>query len=368
MKKRHLLLWLIPLIVLLMLVPFVVPSALRVADAESADLPVFTPVELENPNPAPLQMPDPKGNDPYGYAPHENGFVYDEATKAAWEYRDGTIYVKIEVRTIDKTKVYFTWVQIADASQLRTHCSSTESSPITESRKVGALLAISGDWYSGRKEGVIYRDRVLMRPERPFGDHDALIIDNDGWFHILYRPDENAFAAYSGNVMHSFLFGPALVIDGKLQAFDGNNYGMGKMGLHKLTQRQAFCQMDNLTYLIITTEGPNESRGGGFTVEQLARLCYDMGAKNAYNLDGGNSACLVLNNVRMNRFGKGGYRPITDLIYFVSAEPAPAPTEAPTEVPTEVPAEQPETPAAEAPAESPADPATPAGTGGSTGP
>ena len=73
----------------------------------------------------------------------------------------------------------------------------------------------------------------------------------------------------------------------------------------------------------------------------MAQLCYDMGAVNAYNLDGGNSASLILNNTKMNRFGKGGPREVTDLIYFITAEPAPVPTEAPTPetvtVTTEVP-------------------------------
>jgi exopolysaccharide biosynthesis protein len=46
-----------------------------------------------------------------------------------------------------------------------------------------------------------------------------------------------------------------------------------------------------------------------------------VGAKQAYNLDGGNSACLVVNGVKMNRFGKGGIREITDMIYFITAEP-----------------------------------------------
>ena len=48
-----------------------------------------------------------------------------------------------------------------------------------------------------------------------------------------------------------------------------------------------------------------------------------MGAKNAYNMDGGNSACLAINGVKLNRFGKGGIREITDMVYFITAE-APA--------------------------------------------
>ena len=322
MKNRCPLLWLIPLILLLMLVPFLVPSALPYAGAEGTELPVYTPVELANPHPEPLlPLPSPKDPDPTPYAPHEEGFVIDEATGAAWEYRDSTIYVKIERQVVNGTKVYFTWVQIADASQLRTHCTG-ETSPTRESVKIKALLSLNGDWYSGRKEGVIYRNGVLMRPEKPFGNYDALIIDDEGDFHILYRPDENAFAPYVGSIMHSFMFGPGLVIDGKLQTFDGNNYGSGPgMGLPNKTQRQAICQMDKLSYLILTTEGPNDSEGGGFTVPEMAQLAFDMGAVNAYNLDGGNSACLMLNGVKMNRFGRGGVREITDLVYFITAEP-----------------------------------------------
>ena len=40
MKNKSPLLWLIPLILLLLLVPFLVPSALTYAGAEEADLPV----------------------------------------------------------------------------------------------------------------------------------------------------------------------------------------------------------------------------------------------------------------------------------------------------------------------------------------
>ena len=333
MKNRHPFLWLIPLIVLLMLIPFIVPSALPYAGAEEADLPVYAPVTLDNQHPDPLPLPNPKGPDSSAPRPSESGFVFDEATQAAWEYRDGTIYIKIETRKIGKTEVCFTWVQIADPSQLRTHTSG-ESNPMSEARKVNALLAISGDSYSLHKNGIIYRNGILMRKEQSFNNSDAMIIDTEGDFHLFRRPADDAFAPYAGRILHSFLFGPALVIDGELQNLDDAAYGIN-VGKMKLAQRQVLCQMDRLSYLIITTEGPNESKGGGFYLPQVAQLAYDMGAKNAYNLDGGNTVCVILNNVRMNKFGKGGYRPITDLIYFVTAQPEPAATEAPAEAPAD---------------------------------
>ena len=335
MKNKRPLLWLIPLILLLMLVPFLVPSALTYAGAEESDLPVYSPVELANPHPEPLlPLPSVKEMDPTPYAPHPEGFVNfpdKNATAVTYpvEYRDGTIYVKVEKRVIHKTNVFFTWIQIADPSQLR--CQITrETSPVKLAQRLKAVVAINGDWYSGRKEGTIYRNAELMRPARSVHEkYDVLIIDDEGNFHILRRPKDDAFAPYEGSILHSFLFGPGLVIDGKLMTddkdtFERNSYGsLAGMGLTNKAQRQAICQMDKLSYLILTTEGPysKNDKEHGFTAAELAQVAYDVGAKNAYNMDGGNSACLAFNGVKLNRFGKGGIREITDMVYFITAEP-----------------------------------------------
>ena len=337
MKNKRPLLWLIPLILLLMLVPFLVPSAIPGAEAESADLPVYTPVELANPHPEPLlPLPNAKEADPTPYAPSQAGYIYDPANGAPLEYRDGTIYVKVEKRVINDTNVFFTWIQIADPSQMRTQITG-ETNPVKLAQRLRAVVAINGDWYSGRAEGTIYRNTVMLRDKPCKKRYDLLIVDDEGDFHILNRPDNtDALAPYEGHILHTFLFGPGLVIDGKLMTVDEdtfvrNQYGSGAgMGLQNKTQRQAICQMGKLSYLIITTEGPNgkQDKEHGFTAAELAQLAYDVGAVNAYNMDGGNSACLAVGGVKLNRFGKGGIREITDMVYFITAEPsAPAPAE-----------------------------------------
>ena len=333
MKNKRPFLWLIPLILLLMLVPFFVPSALTYAGAEE-DLPVYSPVSLDNPNPSPLlPIPSPKEMDPTPYAPHPEGFVNlpaKDATVAEYpmEYRDSTIYVKVEKRVIHNTNVFFTWIQIADPSQLRAQITG-ETNPVKLAQRLRAVVAINGDWYSGRSEGTIYRNTFQLRDNPCKGRYDLLIVDDEGNFHILYRPEKkDVIAPYEGHILHTFLFGPGLVIDGKLMTDDTdtfvkNLYGAGAgMGLQNKTQRQALCQMGELSYLIITTEGPQskQDKDHGFTAAELARLAYDVGAVNAYNMDGGHSACLSLGGVKLNRFGKGGIREITDLVYFITAE------------------------------------------------
>ncbi len=333
MNSKRPLLWLIPLILLLLLVPFLVPSAVPYAGAEELDLPVYSPVQLENPHPEPLlPLPNPKDANPTPYEPNEQAYVYDPATGAPIEYRDGTIYVKVEKRVIHDTNVFFTWIQIADPSQIRTQITG-ETNPAKLAGRLHAVVAINGDWYSGRPEGTVYRNAIMLRDKPCKSRYDLLIIDDEGNFHILYRPDKtDVLAPYEGHILHTFVFGPGLVIDGKLMtddedAFVRNIYGTGAgMGLQNKTQRQAICQMGKLSYLIITTEGPNgkQDKDHGFTAAELAQLAYDVGAINAYNMDGGNSACIALGGVKINRFGKGGIREITDLVYFITAEPAPA--------------------------------------------
>jgi len=121
MKKKPTLIWLIPLILLLLLIPFIVPSALPYACAEEA-LPEYDPVELANPNPGPVPTQTKewgrKTREEVLYGPHADAFILGENGKPC-AYLDGTISVRIEERTIKKTRVMFTWIQIADPTQLR---------------------------------------------------------------------------------------------------------------------------------------------------------------------------------------------------------------------------------------------------------
>ena len=112
--KKKLLTWLIPLILLLILIPFIVPSALPDAVAEELDVPEYEPVELTNPNPGPVPTEEvswgKKGTrEKVVYGPHINGFSTNEKGKNRG-YLDGTISVKTDERTIDGTRVFFTWI------------------------------------------------------------------------------------------------------------------------------------------------------------------------------------------------------------------------------------------------------------------
>ena len=80
--------------------------------------------------------------------------------------------------------------------------------------------------------------------------------------------------------------------------------------------------MGPLSYLIIATEGPENKGSTGLTMPEVAQLCHDLGAQQAFNLDGGSSSTVVLNNEKINSLSTGKVRSIGDILYFVTAVPA----------------------------------------------
>lgn len=302
--------WIIFLAILFALLAFMIPSSVPLAMGES--LPYYDPVELTNPDIDPIPM---DASTPY--QPHEEGWFADGSG-----YRDGTIYVKIESRQLGATTVWFTWVQIADPSQLRTtlwrRYPSKQTVFVTSmAEREHGVVTINGDYCVDRTQGVVIRNGVTLRKARAT-QWDCMLIDGNGDMHIYRAPVPDNYDDFDGEILQAFVFGPALVIDGVLQT-EFTEMCMRRTGGYGKAQRQVFCQMDKLSYLIITTEGPEENPRGGMTMAEVASLAYEMGAQEAFNLDGGSSAWLVLNTRRINAL-VGKKRTIADAIYFITGE------------------------------------------------
>ncbi len=326
--------------VLIAAVAFLIPSSVPVAGAE--DLPAYQPVTLaaESVDPIPMDVKAP-------YRPHEDAFLPGDAG-----YLDNTISVRIESIMAGPTRVWLTWVQIADPSQLRTAAhsgfrSNQLSNANNIARREGAVLAINGDYPFARSNGIVIRNGEVIRLAAS-KSYDGLVIDGAGDMHIMKAPLTDSYGDFPGGILQAFTFGPGLVIDGEpVESFDP---ALNQpLALDKKTQRCVLCQMDTLSYLIICTEGPDQSRNGGLTMAETLELVRSFGVKQAYNLDGGSSAWLVLGDKRINA-PTGKKRAIQDIIYFVTAEPAPEPT--PTAEPGEVPGGDAAEPTPEAPGDS----------------
>lgn len=319
---------LIALLAVLALLILLVPSAAPVAVAEdSTAYPVYEPQTLTASDVA--AIPYDKATP---YAPHKDAYLPDDAG-----YVDPSISVRIETMRAYDTTVMLAWIQIAHPSQLRAALyrpyPSTKTALVNQmAKRENAVIAINGDWFTERKEGYIVRNADTYK-EKPYYRSgyglnneviDVLIIDENADLHVIRSYDQEKIEDFINNsghqIIHSYSFGPALVVDGEISS-DADLLKLGFCNPKEPTQRIALCQMEPLSYLIVATEGPENKGSVGLTVPQFAQLCHDLGAKTAYNFDGGSSSCVAFKGKKINSLSTHKNRPVGDILYFVTAMP-----------------------------------------------
>lgn len=306
-------------ILLLALIALTVSSPIPTAEAETlADVvPKYAPVTLAAQEATPINY-----EETAPYSPHENAFLTDQVG-----YLDDTLSVRVEEFRWFDTNIQVTWVQVADASQLRTatysrfpNKSTVKATNLAKREK--AVLAINGDYIVYMNTGYAAKNGKVLR-ER-YNDHDAhnfdaLLMDDKGDLTIIQQMDGEKIKAWNNEhtLIHAFTFGPALVVDG----VKNEHYPVKTHVATHRTQRMGIGQMDEKSYVIVTTEGPDDKNSTGLMLTEFADVFMALGAKQAYNLDGGSSSWLVLNYKRINGMHGSQHRPIADIIYFVTASP-----------------------------------------------
>ena len=229
-------------------------------------------------------------------------------------YHDDSLDVQLHKFHVYNADVTVAFVQIADPDQLRTQLAKPYPSKTTAridiiAKPVKSVFAVNADWFTYRSNGIVYRNGELLR-DREIPEDDGLAIDANGDLHIIRPMTREEYDKLTVPVMHSFSFGPALVMNGEVQ----------DMGDRKVTyrQRMAIGQVDKLSYVFVAADGTNEDDGEGLNVPELAQLMHDLGAHTAYNLDGGQSASMLMGNTKVNGAPKV-MRAIGDIIYFTTA-------------------------------------------------
>ena len=242
-------------------------------------------------------------------------------------YHDDSIDIRVETFRRNDTTVMAVYVKLSDVSQFRTEQASRYPSKqarlvATMTKRVNAVMGINGDYFCYHEQGIVVRNGKTLRV-KPVKGRDTLIVDEQGDFHILYhttREDWDAYLAAGGTALHTFCFGPGLVIDGEVLS-DLSTVHVDN-GKGKDTQRIAIGQLGHLEYLILATEGPENKGSVGFDLLEMAQLCKDMGLENAYNLDGGSSSTVSLNNRKINSLSSGKHREVGDCIWFATLVPS----------------------------------------------
>ena len=256
-----------------------------------------------------------------GYTPNPHGFTKNS-------YEDASLSVKMERRDIDGVRYDIAWIKVASPTQLRTAIAGAPNEVVAEkpgrmARSVNAVVAINGEFYTQRKDGLIYRQgqafRYVLNPEK-----DILVIDDLGDLHVFLGSENQTtelltFLQSGRTIVNAFTFGPAIVKDGValpipetyLTRFDSN----------VRAPRTVIAQIGPLEYVFVEAEG-RVSHSMGVTTDQMGEFMAELGVKTAYCLDGGNSSIMLFNGKYYDANYAASEREQSDIIYVCSAVPS----------------------------------------------
>ncbi len=243
-------------------------------------------------------------------------------------YEDASLSVKMEKRDIDGVRYDIAWIKVASPTQLRTAIAGQPNEVIAEkpgrmARRVNAVVAINGDFYVQRKDGLIYRQgqafRYVINPEK-----DILVIDDLGDLHVFLGGEAQSaelvtFLQSGRAIVNAFTFGPAIVKDGL--ALPMPDTYQTRFDSAVRAPRTVIAQVGPLEYVFVEAEGRN-AISKGVTTDQMAEFMVTLGVQTAYCMDGGNSSIMLFGGKYYDSNYAASEREQSDIIYVCSAVPS----------------------------------------------
>ncbi|PWM45136.1 MAG: exopolysaccharide biosynthesis protein [Clostridiales bacterium] len=181
-----------------------------------------------------------------------------------------------------------------------------------------AILAINGDYYGFRNDGIIIRNGVIYRnsPART-----GLAIYKNGTMEIYDETKTSAQNLIDDGVFNTLSFGPALIENGSVLSGIDEVEVDTNFGNHSVQGKQprtgiGIIEKNHLVFVV--ADGRNSGYSTGVTMTQFANIFKDLGCIDAYNLDGGGSSEMwFMGNIINTPCNKGGSeRGTSDIIYI----------------------------------------------------
>ena len=257
---------------------------------------------------------------------HVGGSAPDPAGVTENGYHDETLDVRKETVRYNDNTFHIAWFTIKSPTQLRTTCAGLPNTnniarPLQMGKKLNAVLILNGEFYVQRTQDIFVWRQGEMYRNQADPQKDVLIIDENADFHVFTSENKQQeiedWVAAGGTIVNAFSFGPALIIDGVKQTVREDYYFDGQSTL----PRSIIAQVGPLSYVFVECEGrKNDARG--CTHQQMADFMETLNVQTAYNVDGGQSSVMILNNRYADDKTRDTERQQSDIIYVVSARDA----------------------------------------------
>ena len=228
-------------------------------------------------------------------------------------YSDSDIYIDITTHrdSEDTTTYYVADIRINNMKFFRTAFAEDKyvengegerTSDICKRHK--GILAIDGDTYGQQEAGYVIRNKTTYRRTKNLSrkkDEDLAIYD-DGTFEIIDENNTSIESLEAKGAREVFSFGPGLINAHEVTVTPKDEVGTALSG--NRNQRCAIGIIAPGHYCFVVSDGRNKD-SSGISLYTLANIMKDLHCETAYNLDGGGSATMYLDDGTGNANGLG---------------------------------------------------------------
>ena len=188
------------------------------------------------------------------------------------------------------------------------------------SARVNSILTINGDYYSGRKDRIVFRNGQLYRniPRAEVG-----AIYRDGTYKGFTMADFNVQSEQDKGLWQVMGFEPRLVENGKaIPNISDHLYGDSgyKERMVAAAPRSGFGYYEPGHYCFVVADGRQEGWSVGPELQEWADFFETLGCEGAFNLDGGASSQMYFMGNLINKpttgTSGGVIRQLPDVFYI----------------------------------------------------
>lgn len=250
-----------------------------------------------------------------------------DGTTSANGYTSDTATVTVSTHTLgsgsDLVTYYVAEVTVANTTVLKSAFANDQfgqniiANPSEISAEAGAVLAINGDYYGFRDNGIVVRNGVAYRDA---GARQGLLLTTDGLLSLYDETSTTAAELIDKGAWQTWSFGPGLVDDGAV--LDGIDTvevdtNFGNHSVQGNQPRTGIGMIKANHFLFIAVDGRSTGYSRGVSMTEMAEIFVNHGATVAYNLDGGGSTTMVFTGDLVNNpLGKGEERGTSDIIFI----------------------------------------------------
>ncbi len=263
----------------------------------------------------------------------EGEFVYANEDEGVWRYASQDLKIEI-IRRSEEEPIKVRWYEAEvwskgdEVWRLFTNEEgkhmSTNSWPYIVAQKNQAVLAISTDFAQYRypkrdtsvgiiiRNGKVFSKKTRKSTYKGFPNLDVLALYPDGRMEVYDSDEKTADEYLAMGVTTTLAFGPYLIRDGVI-----NTEGLAHLSKSRNPRAAIGMVEPGHTFAMMLEGRCKESKGG--TVDFLAEKMLARGCTTAFNLDGGETACILFMGEQLNIVGgannkAGNARRTTELL------------------------------------------------------